>query len=167
MASPKKQRPSAPSPAEPTPELHLAVRAVEHFRQLSLEHPEHLPTLAAYLDVLGMSLWQQGRAEEGRAKLEEAQGVYRRIVPSSPEQHAPPLARSLGALGSMRTQSGDHSGAMSAFQEAFQVLLPVARQNPAAHQVLLSALVRDCLQTAKAGKVSVDSATIAEVLRLL
>ncbi len=172
----KGARSRASSTSAPAPEvqgngvedLAAATHEVEQLRVLSLHRPELLSALAAHLDARGMALWRLGRNKESIADLDEAVGLYRRLASSSTDSAvAPRLARSLGALGSLRSNLDDHGGAMTNFQEALTLLLPLALQAPAAHKVVLSSLVRDILHTASTGKVPLDSEKIAEALRLL
>jgi tetratricopeptide (TPR) repeat protein len=149
-------------------DLAAATKEVEQVQVLSRDRPDLLPALAARLDARGMLLWSLERHKESITDLEEAIGLYRRLVADpSAASVVPRMARTLGALGSLRSHLGDYSGAMTNFQEALTVLLPLALQEPAAHKPVLSSLVRDILHTASAGKLPLDSEKIAEALRLL
>jgi tetratricopeptide (TPR) repeat protein len=112
-------------------------------------------------------LWAQGQQEEAGASVEEAQKLYEKLASSDPDRYQMEWIRSLGAWGAMRSGTGDHRGAMSTFQQAMSLLLPLAQKQPALHRELLSSLLRDLLSCAKAGKIKVDSEKIAEALRLV
>ncbi len=141
--------------------------AVAHYRRLSSQDPSFLPALALSLNRLGLELWAKGERKEAGALVEEAQKLYEKLASSDPDRYQMEWIRSLGAWGAMRSGTGDHRGAMSIFQQAMTLLLPLVRTQPALHRELLSSLLRDLLSSAKAGKVPVDSEKIGEALRLL
>lgn len=147
--------------------LAATIEGSGYYRSLAQQKPGNfLSSLAMSLNNLGSRLWALDRKQEAKEAIEEALILHRRLAAAAP-CHALDLIRSLGARGSMLFQEEDHGAAISSFQEALQLLLPLAVQDPQAHKVLLSTLARDCLYCAKAGKLKTDEVLLGEIFRLV
>ncbi|MFG2349583.1 tetratricopeptide repeat protein [Streptomyces phaeochromogenes] len=114
--------------------LTAGYHALDAWRDLSRNKPQHQPDLADSLTNLGAILSEMGRWEEALAATQEAVEVYRRLAAANPAAHEPDLARALTNLGADLSKLGRLEEALTAAQDGAEVYRRLAAANPAAHE---------------------------------
>ncbi|GAA0828455.1 hypothetical protein GCM10009525_25840 [Streptosporangium amethystogenes subsp. fukuiense] len=108
-------------------------RAVHIHRALATSDARRLPQLASSLNNLGWLLLALSRFEDALVPLNEAVALYRRHV-ESPDGHARSLYNLGVGLGHLRR----HREAVTAAEEAINLLRPLAASDPGAHRASLA-----------------------------
>lgn len=113
-----------------------ARRAIAEAETLLTELPQHanaLATRASALNTLGFTLRSlPDRRAEARSQFADAVATLRRLVAIDPDAVSARgnLATSIGNLGSMAFEDGDHAGAEPLFREAAQLVDEVCADAP-------------------------------------
>jgi tetratricopeptide (TPR) repeat protein len=122
---------------------------------------------AQFMILRANRMLEVGEPDEALVAIEEAVGIWRRLMAVRPEPSRPPLGLALGIRGSVLAALHRHEDAVESLEEALKMITPALEQSPGPVAPLAASLLKDYVSNAEAADLEPADSVMRPVADVL